>query len=194
MSYNYRDERNFSGKPYSTTAISANPVRNNGGTVLMGGNIRAVVANQVTPVTNALGITYLGYHSGINGSIVPVSPSGFGATTAISGRKYAAMTAGVYIGFKWSNMTIAGTASTLLIGGAADFGRRAENLYVGYVRTAAFIMTGGWIYQTGQPIFRRDQTESIPNETVPTRAIPGKLAYIITGKTVKTDTYKAKTD
>ncbi len=188
---------NFSGAPYFNKAISGNTVRNNGGTIMFGGTLQTTVPTAngtVFAVSNSLGNTYFGYRSGINGSLVPLSPSGFGVSKALSSGNFASMTAQKYIMIGLANQQIAGVASTLLLSPGAWYGRKNENSYVGFVRNSAYIMTGGWNYITGQPIFRRDETTSIPNETLPTYAIPGKLCYMVTGVTAKTDVFKAKND
>ncbi len=196
MPYNYTTAAAFSGGPYFSRAISGNTVRNNGATIMLGGNIQAVPAanGTVFAVSNALGNTYLGYHSGLNGAVVPLNPTGMGVGKALSSGAFAGMTAGKFTMIGPSSQQIAGISSTLLQNSGMAGGRKSENSYTGFVRYNAYIMTGGWLYQTGQPVFRRDQTDSIPNETLPTQAIPGRLTYMITGTTAKNDAYKAKTD
>ncbi len=196
MPYNYTTAAANSCAPYFIRAISGNTVRNNGATIMMGGNIQAVPAanGTVFAVSNALGNTYMGFHSGSNGSIVPLNPSTMGVGKALSSGTFANMVAGKFTMIGPSSQQIAGISSTLLQNSGMAGGRKSENSYTGFFRNSAYIMTGGWVYTTGQPVFRRDQTDAIANETLPTMAIPGKFTYMITGTTAKNDTFKAKTD
>ena len=195
MPYNPITGASFSGGPYFTTAIAGRPTRNNGGTVMLGGNVQTVyAANQQVPVSNSLGSTYLGYRSGINGSIVPLNPLGEGVTKAISAGTFASMSAGNYIGMRYSNSNIAGISSTLLAGGAGYFNRKSENSFIGLIRTTRYIMGGGWNYTTVQALHRTDATDTVSTETPPTYAIPGRLTYMVTGIKSTTVNYSPKND
>lgn len=195
MSYNPVTGASFSGAPYSSKAINANPVKNNGATIMYGGHVRSNYgASEQVPCSQALGNTYFGYNSGTYGSKVPLAPQGMGVGKAISGGNFASMTAGSYIGMVYNNGKIAGVSSSLLRSGAGYSGGKSENSFTGIVRTHSYIKTGGWNYVTGQPINRTDVTDVIPTETLPTRAIPGRLTYMITGKRATTASYVAKTE
>jgi hypothetical protein len=185
----------YTGGGYQTTAKSA-PIRNNGGTVLFGGNISAT-----SPITQVLGSSTLGYHSGSNGSIlrnsVPTAGTYGGRfyKTAISGN-FGVMTPRQYIIRRYTSQ-IAGNTTSVLSSGASDFGRLP---YAGRVsnriRTSRIISTGGWVYQTGKPVVRfgvGDFGDVLNAETFPTRAIPGKLTYLSAGKTLTRTNYPAKT-
>ncbi len=186
------------GGPYFRAAKGSG-VKNNGGTVLYGGNINTTLNN----VTQALGLTVVGFRSGANGSIlspafVPTAGTyGIRCTTnAVSG-DYGKMTAGKYIMIRFTSQ-IAGTASSLLNSGAADFGRLP---YPGNVsdriRTQRILLNGGWNYVTGKLALgfgRNDFGDVLTHESFPTRAVPGRILYRTSGVSFTSQNYQAKTD
>lgn len=181
--------------PAYTTMKSA-AINNNGGTVLYGGNINT---NYRFPnMTQSLGSNVLGYRSGINGSIVP---GPFNVTYGIDNRmvtnivagNYATMTQKQYIIMRYTNF-IAGNASTVLNAGAADFGKRSQPNFSGLVRTQKYIMTGGWVYQTGKPVAIGFGTDAEGAEAFPTYSAPGRITYNYNGELATSTGYKSKTD
>lgn len=182
------------------TTVKSGAIKNNGATVLLGGNINTNL--RFPAVTQALGATEMGLHSGSNGAIVPgpftvISAPGHRCTTnAVSG-DYAKMTASRYIIMRYTNF-IAGTANTKLNSGGADFGgKKPYAAFCGLVRTQKYILTGGWVYQTGQPVNLGFGTDGEGSEAFPTYAAPGRIVYAYTGAkdlSPTTASYKAKTD
>lgn len=178
----------------------AGPIRNNGGTVLNGGNINTTLSN----VTQSLGISVLGFRSGSNGSITvgPFVPTAgvYGTrsiTAAITGRRYNGMATGKYIMVRFTP-EIAGVATTLLTTGASDFGRLPYPARVSNrIRTQRVLMNGGWSYVTGRTILGFGQNafgDVLAAEPFPTRAIPGRLTYATSGVSRTVQNYKAATD
>lgn len=193
MPYNPVTAASFSGAPYTAKAKAGSPVRNNGGTVLMGGNIQSgYAAGAQTPVSQVLTNAFMGIKP--LGNVVPLNPLGEGVAKALSAGTFATMTAGSFIGMRYSNGAIAGIANTLLAGGAGWSARRSENSFVNPVRTQSYIMTGGWNYTTGQPIRRTDVNDTFLTETPPTMALPGRLTFMVTGSTAFLTSYKPKND
>lgn len=178
------------------TTVKSGPVKNNSATVLMGGNARTTDAHP--NVSQTLGIAVLGYHSAINGSIVPgpYTPTPGNSircvTNVISG-DYAKQTAGRYIIVRFTNY-IAGNASTLLNFAGSNAGRKPYAAFSGLVRTQKYVTTGGWIYQTGQAVSRGFGTDAEGSEPFPTYSAPGNLTFMYTGKLAHTQGYSAKND
>jgi hypothetical protein len=189
---------NHNGPKFTTAKAGA--IKNNGGTVIYGGNINTTLSN----VTQSLGLSVVGYHSGVNGSITvgPFVPTAgtYGArsiTSAITGRRYNGMAAGKYIMVRFTP-EIAGTATTLLNTGAADFGRLPYPARVSNrIRTQRIIMNGGYYYYTGKTILgfgRNDFGDVLASEAFPTRTIPGRLVFATSGQRRTVQNYAAKTD
>lgn len=189
----------YGGGPYYVN-VKAGPVRNNGGTVIYGGNINATLNN----VTNSLGAAVTGFRSGTNGSAIPgpfVPTAGtYGARfvcAVIPNRRYAGMAAGKYIMVRFTP-EIAGVATNILTNGAADFGRlpypaRVSNT----IRTQRILMSGGWSYVTGKMVSgfgQNDFGDPLAAEPFPTRTIPGRLTFAISSQTRTTKNYAVKTD
>jgi hypothetical protein len=189
----------FGGGPYFAKAKSGSPIVNNGGTVLYGGNINTNLNN----VTQALGISVVGYRSGANGSILPppfvptAGTYGLRCTTNARSGDYGKITAGRYVMIRFTNF-IAGNASTLLNSGAADFGRLP---YPGSInnriRTQRILMNGGWVYVTGKLFLgygRVDFGDPINVEAFPTRAIPGRILFRTSGPSYTAQNYQSRND
>lgn len=186
----------YKGVAPGYTTAKAGPVRNAGITVLYGGNIVSG-----GPVTQAPGLTTVGFHSGSHGSLTP-GPFGFQkgiqnhcVTFAISGRRYAGMAAGKYVMMR-NTPEVAGTVSTLLNSGAGNFGRLPyPNRMSNRIRTTRVVTTGGWNYQTGQAIAATDFADTLNPEAFPTRPIPGRITYLQNGsKVATTANYSARND
>lgn len=168
------------GNPAKTNfskAKSGQPVKDNGATVLYGGNIDSSEA-----VTNAPDASIVGYHSGVHGSTVP-GPTTQGdhpnLSTAkpLSAGSFAKMTAGEYVMRKVSTK-LAGAANTTLQSGASDFGRRS--IHFNEQQVTLLQVTAGWDYVTGQfKTTPSTQVDSFGRDDAarPTRAVPGELQY-----------------
>ena len=118
--------------PY-TTAVSAQPYRNNGGTILKGGNGANTEFDSLTELSNAN--SHKGYGS------VPFAPTGvnssgnIGARLAKNGGTFALkMSEGQFIAMVMGT-TINGSASNLMKIPAADYSQRRDvNSFVSYQR------------------------------------------------------------
>ncbi len=183
------------GGPYFRTAKSG-AVKNNGATVLLGGN--ATTSGLNPNVSQVLGATTLGYHSGSNGSLMPgpFTPLRYipnrCVTKAVSTGAYARMAAGQYIMILYCSQ-IAGLARTTLNCPGADFGRLPYPARVSnFIRTQVFVMGGGWYWQTGIPVNRFETTDTLASEAFPTRAIPGHITFAVSAQVRTTSNYSAK--
>ena len=182
----------------TTTVVSGQPVKDDGATVLYGGTADG---NNVTQVKSA---DIVGYHSGKHGAVVPspvthgTDPRGVAA--AIPGNAHATMTAGKYLGYKYTGTEQSNSA---LESGAGDFGNR-RSIHFNGQRRSLLQVTAGWNYSTGAflstPSVQLDQFGH-DDAAHPTRAIPGELQYsehspAYSGQgtsTFKLDDYKART-
>ena len=176
---------NYGGGPYFVGARSGG-VKNNGGTVLYGGNI-----TNNGPITQAPSTSILGFRSGLTtGPFVGVAN---GVSKSIAGT-FAKMAAGKYILMGFTSQ-IAGNTNTML-NSPANFGPHlSENRAQSTVRTTRYVTTGGWNYVTGQGINPTVFTDDIKSETYPgTYAIPGRITYLSSGKSPVTKSYAARTD
>lgn len=153
--------------------VSGQPVKDNGATVIYGGTADG------KNVTQVLSSAVVGYHSGKHGSVVP-SPVSHGTdpkgvSKAISANAFATMTAGKYVGKKYTGSQ---QAVSLLESGAADFGRRS--IHLNESRFTSLQISAGWNYVTGQFLSTPStQTDSFGSDHAarPTRAVPGELQY-----------------
>jgi hypothetical protein len=176
--------------------------RNNGGTVFYGGTVPANA-----PITQSLGVAYLGHRSGIS-ETKPIYSSDreTGTAKALSAGQFANMVPGQYIIFG-NTQKLANVANTLLsITGSYGRGRNGQNNSLSYVRTTHYVLggdggggsaAGGWDYVTGRPKTQPLVTtvDSIGVETYPgTYSIPGRITFFPTGKLATTVSYSAKND
>jgi len=179
----------------TTTAVSGQPIKNDGATVLFGGNI-----DSTNTVTNAPNKEIFSLHTGSSGSRVP-TPGGQKPTfKPISAGAFASQKEGEYIIRRFTN-EIAGIASTLLNSGASDFGRRSIHLKEN--RRTTLMVTAGWNFATGQFLTSpTEQLDAFGNDDAarPTRAVPGELVFHSHGPANEgalskplLDKYKAKT-
>lgn len=166
----------------STTAgASHGGKRNNGGTVVFGGDIDAN-----GPILSAPDTSILTYHSGVHGTRVASS-----ATANIGTRKpYAAgtfaytMVPGKFVGMRYSDQTVSGVSKATLETGTGDFGikrsiNRIENTYRYHITA--------WDYVTGAATKGGNAGDSVSfgndHAARPTRAVPGELVYTDTHMT-----------
>lgn len=164
-----------SAAPYTTTAKSGQPVRNNGGVVPRGGAITTG-----SPITSAPDNLTMGYTSrGVGGTTV-LSKTGanIGTQSAISGNSFArTMASGQFVMMRYG--FVAGSASTFLNSGAADFGRRSIH---GKTNRRSYHITSWAINNPGGTLTTTkgsDTNDSFNNDdaATPTRAIPGEFTY-----------------
>lgn len=166
--------------------------RNNGATVLYGGNINSQGLPTLVPsVTNAPSPIIMDWHSGINGAIV-VSGVVHGNTSAFGGGvqvspcrsdgTFAKMKPLAWIMYR-AGTTVAGIPATnfqsnFLNTATADTHRMSVHLMTKF-RTQHYVQTG-WSYVTGRPLNTVPVTQdNFGNDVAatPTRAIPGFLVY-----------------
>lgn len=180
----------------TTTAISANPVRNDGGTVLYGN-----IPSGATNITNAQGKTEQGYNSGLYGSQIP-SPETDSTIAAGTDTKnvYKPYSAGGYayqgdheftlLGY---SRTLAGQAFTGFVGPRSY---RRHSIHKIESIKSVLSVTAGWNYATGQYLTAPTvQTDSFGADHAarPTPAIPGELVYLETGLNPTLDDYQPRT-
>jgi len=184
----------------ATTTAKTGLVKNNGGTVAMGGNI-----STTGPITNAPLSDILGYHNPYCGSQIPAPETA--ATIAAgtdtkfvykpySSGRYAEMRVGEFVIIRASTK-IAGVDNSAFASGAGDFGRRSIN-WKTYMRTVK-VNLAGWTVN-----WKPARTPTWLEENVSfgadkessglSRALPGRLAYYKNNSgTVTTANYPAIT-
>lgn len=175
----------------TTAGASHGGTRNNGATILKGGDI-----DNSGTVTNAP----------YEAIVSPNNTQGHGSKVnegsswnqkAVTGGTFAKMAAGSYVMRKVAT-TLAGVANTVLLFGSSDFGRRAIHLKT--TRRSYHITS--WNYVTGAATKGAATNDSFgaDHAATPTRAVPGELVY--TDHAIpksgalavpKQDDYKAKT-
>lgn len=169
------------------TAISGNPIVDNGGTILMGGNADSSV------ITNAPGIAIIG--AGAADGNKPYKSAHVGTTTANSGANFATQTEGNYI-VKGGGITstLGGVAYTGLNGPGNPIQVRGINSLL----TRKTVLIDSWNYVTGAATYNVSNPSSDSFDTGsyanPTRAIPGNLVTITNGSTPSTIAYEEKTN
>jgi hypothetical protein len=182
----------MSQRVYYTKAIAANNYVNNGGTVVYGGNVPANA-----PITNVPTCAQvLGAHSGKNGSVVPGPGATAGTAQVDTNGTWAVMTAGSYVMRRYCS-SLAGVSYTGLNSGGNAAGAHHSIHWVGSKRTTPIT---SWDYASGAATagsatsdnFIMDVTGT-DNAAVPTRALPGELAYMVTGATPTQADYAART-
>lgn len=178
--------------PYQKS-ITANAYKNNSATILFGNR-----ATGATNATNTPGLTLVGYGARVPGAKVVTNYT----QKSISGGVFAGMERGYYIMMR-NQTRVAGTALTVLQSGAGDFAqKRSINWTI--KQRSYLVVTTGWNYVTGRllgtPTAQQDKfDEGTFNGTgndlaaTPTRAIPGRLVYLQTGKNATAASYEDKT-
>ena len=184
-------------------AISGNPYKNNGGTVIKGGSVTTTVGNPFTKsrtlMDNAVTTGYgaqVSLSSGSTGSSGNVGT--FKALT--SGTFGYNMVAGRYV-MKRSCGYINGTANTLLLSGASDSAERHLNpalittaVPYGSGATASYNLLTGVFTKGGGAGNRYSFAGTAPLDDAarPTYAVPGELTYKTGAKLPVQDEYKPK--
>lgn len=169
-------------------AIAANPQRDNGATVLFGGNITGTGA-----VTNAPNQAILG--AGRRAQPKPVQSAHTGAVISNAAGTFAVLAAGHYV-VKGGNVTtqLAGIAYRGLRGG----GNQNQIRGIHTLWTRSTVLIDSWDYATGAATFNGGNPSSDDFDidsafAEPTRALPGNLVTMEDGKTPKVSAYNAKT-
>ena len=162
-------------------ASHALTARNDGGTVMYGGNI-----GTGAPVTVATSLEQLGFRSGMYGSkVVESNTANIGSYKPYSGGTFAyKMVAGQYIGMRMPGY-ISGVADTRLETGAGDFGNRhSVHRTEGDYQMGLWSNTT-WDYVTGVLTKGTDDGEAFTYKNIrgsgnvddATRSVPGELVY-----------------
>jgi hypothetical protein len=164
-------------------AIDANPLRDNGATVLMGGSI-----DSSPTVTQTLAQAVTG--AGRKAQPKPVESEYVGTTNANAAGTFAVLAAGHYI-VKGGNITtqLAGVAYRGLRGAGNQ--NVIRGIHTLLTRKTVFI--DSWDYATGFATFNvgnpsDDDFDIDGNYAVPTRALPGNVVILDTGREVPTTT------
>jgi len=167
--------------------IDANPLRDNGATVLMGGNI-----DSSATVTNAPNQSILG--AGRVENSKPVESAYNGTTKSVVAGTFGVVTAGSYV-VKGGNITtnLAGVAYRGLRGGGNPVQHRSPNTLL----TRTTVLIDSWDYATGAPTYNASNPSSDDFDSgayaEPTRALPGNLVIVDDGKTPTVVAYEEKT-
>lgn len=183
-----------------TKAITANTVKHNNGTVLMGGNV-----SSTGPLSSDLSLAETTHNPGFYGSRValadgsPVESGTIGTQKAISTGQFAKMEEGKYVA-KILGTRVAQTSNTFLRSGASDINSRVP---YNFARGNRRYHITSWSYTTGAATkggsagarvnYIDPETGSAQSfEPQPTKTIPGRLVYMINGKTPERDTYNSR--
>lgn len=168
--------------PYFVNGKSGS-IRNNAATIFYGGTI-------ASPNYSSLGLSFLGYRSGVSSENIPYrdsTPMNVGVVTGLNNGTWQKMYQGRYVMLTYTSY-LAGTINSILRF-ASSFGQKGgQNLYNPKFYTPRYIMAGGWDYVTGMPYARLNPGTSMPVTIDPmnpeaypgTRAIPGRLFFIAT--------------
>lgn len=168
-------------------AVSANPTRDNGATVLMGGPI-----DSSPTVTNAPDTAILG--AGRKPQPGPVKSANVGTTHANASGAFAVLAAGHYV-MKGGNITtqLAGVAYRGLRGGGNP--NQIRGLHT--LLTRSTVLIDSWNYATGVATFNESNPSSddfdAGSYAESTRALPGNLIVNDAGAGPSTKAYQEKT-
>ncbi len=154
-------------------AITANPLRDNGATVLMGGSI-----DSSPTVTSAPDMTITGAGRRKQPGVTESATANIGTTTANSSGNFAVLATGKYI-VKGGNITteLAGVAYRGLRGA----GNQNQIRGIHTLLTRSTVLITSWNYATGEATFAGGNPSSdnfgtvSGTHTVPTRALPGNV-------------------
>jgi|14BtaG_2_1085337.scaffolds.fasta_scaffold00598_10 hypothetical protein len=151
----------------TTAGASHGTTRNNGATVLKGGDI-----DTSATVTNAPYEGIVSFRSGKHGGEPNESSSH--NQKAVSAGTWATMVAGSYVTRKIAE-TLAGVANTVLLFGNSDYGRRS----IHYKTNRRSYQITDWSYITGarEGVTTSNDAFGDDHAATPTRAVPGELVY-----------------
>jgi len=184
---------------YFGKAVSGSEYVNNGGSIVNGGNVPSGA-----PITNVPTVAQvMGKHSGSNGSIVPYDDTNAGGTAytapIASGSDWALMTAGRYVMRSGGANCrfLAGVANTTVEG----IGNAAGQHHSIHMRQAwSTTPITSWDYATGVATKGTATSDNFivsgsgnDKAANPTRAIPGRFSYLVTGISATTTSYAART-
>ena len=183
----------------TTTAVSGQPRRNNGGTVFNAGNF------SVGNITNGITLVENAFHKGYGTHVIladgSVGQSGnIGTQKVNSGGVFGKMEAGEYLIRTYSDRLAQQNSTVLASAGSDTTSRRSLHYSRGYRR---YNITA-WSYITGAATKGASAGAlvgfvdpvgggAISFEAYPTDAVPGELVYMVTGVTPTQDDYKPRT-
>lgn len=181
-------------------AINANPIKLNNGTVLHGGNVSSTGPIQKNlSLADTTYLPYYGSHPNLaDGS--PVESGTVGTQKAISAGVFAKMEENKYVG-KILGTRVAQTSNTFLRSGASDIsGRHPMNHYA---RGDRRYNITSWSYTTGAATKggsagvrvtyvdpETGNTQAV--EPFPTKTVPGRIVFMVNGKSATRTTYSQK--
>lgn len=178
-----------------TKIVNANPYKNDGATVLLGGNAvttgqRPNISYNLTLQTNAYDTQY-GSHPVL--AVSPNSSGNLGTTKILSGGVFGKLTEGNYT-IRGLPTTLAGAvSSSVLVSGASDWGVRKP---IPKLETTRALGVNSWDYVTGAITKGGTAGDSVSfgNDTAarPTNAVPGKLVYFTGNPVPVSANYAAK--
>jgi len=151
----------------TTAGASHGGTRNDGATVVKGGNVDSSLTVSNVPYTSVLDA-----HSHGHGS-APSEASSWNQK-AVSAGTWAQMVAGSYV-LRKVTTTLAGVANTTLLFGNSDYGR--NSIHVKTTRRSYHITS--WDYVTGVATKGADTNDSFNDDhaATPTRAVPGEYTF-----------------
>jgi len=179
----------------STQPVTSGAPRNNGATVLGGGAADVTpVLGQVHAVTNVPGKEILG--AGRKPQPGPVEAAPWNQK-AVSAGLWAYLSPDNWV-IRRVGEVLAGTVATrVLKSGGSDFGQRRS---IHFLNTRWTVHILSWDYATGVPTFAAPKEtnddfgdDNAAGPAIPTRAIPGQLVELWTGKLPESLEYDAKT-
>ncbi len=184
----------------TTTAVGATVPVNDGGTILHAGTIASTRWSNLTLATTTI-------DNGKYGSLVieaggsPGQSGNLGTLKPLSAGVFGKMEVGQFVA-KVLGTRIAQTDNTFLRSGAAETASRTSlhygrgNRRYDIIDVSAFsgvVSKGG---NEGALVTYIDPEDGTTQafEPFPTDAVPGRLVYMVTGKTPQQDTYKVRTN
>ena len=178
--------------PYQKS-VTANAYKNNSATILFGNR-----ATGATNATNTPGLTLVGYGARVPGAKVVTNYT----QKSISGGVFAGMERGYYIMMR-NQSRVAGTALAPLQSGGS-FSQNNKSINYTIKQRSYLMVTAGWNYVTGRflttPTAQQDKFDEGTFDGTgadlagtPTRAVPGRLVYLQTGKNATAASYEDKT-
>jgi hypothetical protein len=151
----------------TTAGATHGGTRNNGATVVKGGNIDSSLTVSNAPYTSVIDGQRTGYGS------APNEGSSWNQK-AISGGTWAQMVEGSYV-IRKVTTSLAGVANTTLLFGNSDYGRRS----IHWKTSRRSYHITSWDYVTGEATKDPDTNDAFGDDhaATPTRAVPGEYVF-----------------
>ncbi len=184
----------FYGKPYFYKPLSSVGSNLIGGAILGVGSGTLQNQRVIVPFTDMNLYLGVGRLTSENKPQVLTGNTVNGVAKSINAGTFAVMVADKYIMMGFTSQ-IAGVANTQFNFPGFSANRKSNNTNNPYRNTWLKRTTGGWYYQTGQPVNAQYSRDNFGTDTnTGTYAKPGRLNYLSTGQSVTTKSYQAKTD